>query len=83
VSPDRAALILARHCARKAVHQQYREAGRKPASVNVREWHADADAYLTVHPELLAQAGTKIKTFAPRTKARKSTTSVVHIIGAK
>jgi hypothetical protein len=48
------------------------------------EQRADAEALFEAHrEELLAWAGTKFKTFAPRTKARKSTTSVVQIIGAK
>jgi hypothetical protein len=69
----RAAIVLARYRARKIMEQRYRCAGRKLASVGVRQWHADAEAYFQAHrAELIAQAQidvTKITSPAPRKRA--------------
>jgi hypothetical protein len=48
---------MARYRARQIIAEQYRWAGRKLASVRVRQWHADTEAYFQAHrAELIAQA---------------------------
>jgi hypothetical protein len=83
MSPDRAAIILARHKARQIIRQRYRDAGHKLQSAPMRELHADADAWLKAHPELIEQARANLKTFKQTRKARKSRASAVQMLGAK
>ena len=57
-SPERHAfqvMCMARYRARQIIAEQYRWAGRKLASVGVRQWHADTEAYFQAHrAELIA-----------------------------
>jgi hypothetical protein len=46
-------LVLARWRALQCVRQRYRDAGRKFTSIKMHEQHADAQAYLARHPELI------------------------------
>lgn len=79
----RACIILARYKARQIIRDRYRSAGRKLQSVPVAELHADADAWLKAHPELIEQARANLKTFEQSRKARKSRASAVQMLGAK
>jgi hypothetical protein len=60
-SANHAINTLARLAARNAVKEQMRAQGRRMTLVPIREIYAQADEYLSQHPELYAEARERAK----------------------
>ena len=56
-------MTLARYYARQAVKEQWRAAGLKPQYIEAGELTREANAYLTNHPELIAFATERYRSF--------------------